>query len=112
VIIKLTEPTQINGTEYSELDLAIERLKGKELMELDSGFKKYNRGEYIPVPYLDLRFQTFVAGRVTGINPEDLGELLAPDLIEVCTAVQNFLLKSGPPQTSTIRAPVLPVSPS
>jgi hypothetical protein len=112
VIIKLTESTQINGSEYTELDLAIEKLKGKELIELDSGFKKYNRGEYIPVPYLDLRFQVFVAGRVTGINPEDLGELLAPDLIEVCTAVQNFLLKSGPPQTTTVRVPPSPALPS
>lgn len=105
MIIKLTEPTQINGSELTEINLEIEKLKGRELLELDSGFKKYNRGEYIPVPYLDLRFQTFVAGRVCGINPEDLGELSAPDLIEVCTAVQNFLLKTASPATSTIRVP-------
>jgi hypothetical protein len=102
MIIKLSQPTQINGSQLTEIDLQLEVLKGKDLLELDAGFKKYVR-EYIPVPYLDLRFQTFVAGRVCGINPEDLGEVSAPDLVEICTAVQNFLLKSGSP-------PVLPLT--
>jgi hypothetical protein len=104
MIIKLSQPTQVNGSELIEINLAIETLKGKDLLELDSGFKKFNRGEYIPVPYLDMRFHAFVAGRVCGINPEDLGELFAPDFVEVCTNVQNFLLKSGP-GASPIQSP-------
>jgi hypothetical protein len=95
MIVKLTEPQQINGSEITEIDLQIEKLKGKALLELASGYRKYNRGEYTPVIELDRGFQAFVAGSVCGINPEDLGELLAPDFVEVCTTVQNFLLKSG-----------------
>jgi len=97
MIVTLSQPTQVNGSSLTEINLQLDTLKGRDLLELDAGFKKYNRGEYIPVPSLDMRFQAFVAGRVCGINPEDLGELLAPDFVEVCTAVQNFLLKSGPP---------------
>jgi hypothetical protein len=95
MIVKLTEPQQINGSEITEIDLKIEKLKGKVLLELAAGYRKYNR-EYTPVLELDRGFQAFVAGSVCGINPEDLGELLAPDFVEVCTTVQNFLLKSAP----------------
>jgi hypothetical protein len=107
MIVKLTEPQQINGSEISEIDLKLEKLKGKELLELSAGYRKYNRGEYTPVLELDRGFQAFVAGRACGINPEDLGELLAPDFVEVCTTVQNFLLKSG----SQAAPPSLPMKP-
>jgi hypothetical protein len=112
MIVKLTEPQQINGSEISEIDLQIEKLKGKELLELAAGYRKYNRGEYTPVLELDRGFQAFIAGRVCGINPEDLGELLAPDFVEVCTTVQNFLLKSGSPagaQGAPIMHPMKPL---
>jgi hypothetical protein len=99
MIVKLTEPQQINGSEIAEIDLKIEKLKGTELLEIASGYRKYSR-EFTPVLELDRGFQAFVAGRMCGINPEDLGELLAPDFIEVCTTVQNFLLKSGSPAMS------------
>jgi hypothetical protein len=95
MIVKLSEPTQINGTQVTEIDLKLEKLKGKELLELSSGFKKYRRGEFMPVVELEREFQAFVAGHVSGYNPEDLAELLAPDYIDLCTTVQNFLLKSG-----------------
>lgn len=97
MIVKLSEPQAINGTTISEINLELEKLKGRELLELDAGFKQYNKNEFVPVSELNRRFQIFVAGRVSGYNPEDLMELLAPDFVEVCTTVQNFLLKSGSP---------------
>jgi hypothetical protein len=98
MIVKLSNPTKVNGSEITEVNLELEKLKGKDLLELESSFRKYNRADYVPVPNLDIRYQSFVAGRVSGINPEDLAaDLDAPDFIEVCTTVQNFLLKSGSP---------------
>lgn len=93
--IKLSQPTKINGSELSELNLDLESLRGRDLMELENGFRKYYRGEFIASIYLDSRFQCWVAGRVSGINHEDLGELTAPDWVSVCTEVQNFLLSAG-----------------
>jgi hypothetical protein len=104
MIVKLSQPTQVNGSELTEINLELEKLKGKELLELIAGYKRYNRGDYIPVPYLEPGFQCFVAGRACGINPEDLGELSAPDLVEVCSAVQNFLLGSGSRPAETAKA--------
>jgi hypothetical protein len=98
MIVKLTEPQQINGSEISEIDLKLETLKGTGFLELQASYKKYHR-EYVPVLELDRGFQAFIAGSVSGINPEDLAELLVPDFVEVCTTVQNFLLKSGSPVT-------------
>ena len=93
--IKLSRPTQINGSELTEINLDLESLKGKDLIELETGFRKLYRGEYIPVVGIDSRYHAFVAGRVSGINPEDLGELYAPDFAAVCAEVQSFLLGSG-----------------
>ena len=92
--LKLQKAVQINGSELSEIDLDLEKLKGKDLLELETGFRRMYRGEYVPVLNIDSRFQVWVAGRACGINPEDLGELYAPDFAMVCQEVQNFLLSS------------------
>ena|SRR5215475_235981 len=101
MIVKLSNPVKLggmsgNGTEITELDLKLETLKGKDIIELETGFRRLYRGEYIPVTNLDARYQIMVAGRVSGYNPIELAEALdGPDFVEVCTTVQNFLLKSG-----------------
>jgi Phage tail assembly chaperone proteins, E, or 41 or 14 len=93
--IKLTRPTKINGSEITELNLDLENLRGKDLMELESGFRKFHRGEFVTAINLDSRFQLWVAGRVSGINYEDLQDLYAPDYVNVTTEVQSFLLSAG-----------------
>ena len=93
--LKLTKPTKINGSEITELNLDLESLKGKDLIEMETGFKRMYRGEYVPVINIDSRYQAWVAGRVSGINPEDLGELYAPDFAAMCATVQSFLLSGG-----------------
>jgi hypothetical protein len=93
--IKLSKPTKINGQELSEINLDLESLRGKDLIELETAFRRLYRGEYVPVLNIDSRYQSFVAGRACGINPEDLGELYAPDFAAMCAEVQNFLLGSG-----------------
>lgn len=91
-VIKLHKPTKINGSELTEISLDLESLKGRDLIELETGFRRMYRGEYVPVINIDARYHAFVAGRVCGINPEDLGELSAPDFAAVCSEVQSFLL--------------------
>jgi hypothetical protein len=93
--IKLSRPTAIDGKELTEINLDLESLKGKDLIELDTAFRRLYRGEYVPVLNIDSRYQCLVAGRASGINPEDLGELYAPDFSAMCAEVQNFLLSAG-----------------
>jgi hypothetical protein len=93
--VTLSKITKVNGSELSEINLDLDSLKGKDLMELETGFRMLHRNEYIPVLNIDARYQAFVAGRVCGINPDDLGELTAPDFVAVCSRVQNFLLSAG-----------------
>lgn len=100
--VQLSKPTKINGTELTEINLDLGSLKGKNLLELETGFRQLYRNEYIPVVNIDARYHAFVAGRVCGINPEDLGELDAPDFVEVCTTVQNFLLSGGSPMRKNL----------
>ena len=95
MILKLVKPVQLNGSEIKELNLDLESLKGKDLIELETGFRRLYRGEYVPVINIDQRYQAHVAGRVCGINPDDLGELYAPDFAAMCASVQSFLLSGG-----------------
>lgn len=90
--VKLSRPTKINGSELTEINLDLESLRGRDLLELETGFRQRHRGEYIPVLNIDARYQIHVAGRVCGINPDDLGELYAPDFAAICSQVQSFLL--------------------
>lgn len=93
--IKLNKPTKVNGSEVSEINLDLESLKGRDLIELESGFRSTHRGEYIPVLNIDMRYQAWVAGRVSGFNHEDLLDLYAPDFSAMCSEVQSFLLSGG-----------------
>jgi hypothetical protein len=90
MIIKLTEPQQINGVEIAEVDLKLEKLKGKELLELAVGYRKYNRGEYTPVLELDRGFQAFVAGRVSGYNHSYAGYDQYTSLDTRCNEANNW----------------------
>jgi hypothetical protein len=106
MIVKLKEPIKLggisgNGQTITELDLKLETLKGSHIIELETGFRRLYRGEYVPVTNLDARYQIMVAGRVSGYNPIELAEALsAPDFVEVTTTVQNFLLGSGSAETT------------
>lgn len=93
MIVKLSKPTILDDVEYTEINLKLETLKGKDLIELESGFRRLYNKEYIPMVNIDSRYQIMVAGRVCGINPITLGELEAPDFVEICSTVQSFLLK-------------------
>jgi hypothetical protein len=93
--IKLLKPAKINGSELTEINLDLESLKGRDLLELDSAFRKLYRGEFVAALPMDSRYQALVAGRVCGINPEDLGELYAPDWQAMLAEVQSFLLSGG-----------------
>jgi hypothetical protein len=102
MIVKLDSPIRLPGigsngdSEVKELDLKLEQLKGKDIIELETSFRRLYKGEYIPVANLDARYQIMVAGRVSGYNPFELAEQLsAPDFVEVTTTIQNFLLKSA-----------------
>lgn len=94
-VLKLSKPTQINGSELTELTLDLDNLRGKDLMELESGFRKFYRGEFVAAMNLDSRYQLWVAGRVCNLNPEDLGELYAPDFVALTGEIQSFLLSAG-----------------
>ena len=92
--IKLSAPTKINGSEISEINLDLESLKGRDLIEAEQTFKTLHRGFY-PSLNWETRYQALIASRACGINPQDLEELAAPDWVNVCTEVQNFLLGAG-----------------
>lgn len=93
ITVILTKPTQLNGKEYSVIEMDLESLKGKDLIEMEGAFRVLYKGEYIPVPDMDSRYLAIIAGRCSHINPKDLEELDAPDFKSVCTEVRNFLYK-------------------
>jgi hypothetical protein len=90
----LSKPTQLNGKEYTEIDMDIESLIGDDICELEAGFRTLYRGDGASmIPDMDSRYLVMVAGRCAKINPKDLGQLGAQDFKALCTNVRNFLLE-------------------
>lgn len=93
-VVKVTfdSPQKLNGTEISELVLDFSAYKGKDIIELQTGFRQLYR-EYVPMPNVDIRYQAMVAGYIAKVNPADLAELDGDAFEEVCAAVRNFIIK-------------------
>jgi len=89
----LTEPTQLNGKEYTEIVCDIEKLKAKDLKEILAAFRQLYRGEVIAVPNMDDRYLIMVAAASARMNPADFDELWAQDYVAITTNVRNFLLE-------------------
>jgi hypothetical protein len=95
MIFKLKKPTKINGTEISEINLdKLDDMVGDDLTSIEAGFRTVHK-EFIPVLNLDTRYHMWIAGRASGINPEDLGKLYAPDYVGLGVAIQSFLTGTG-----------------
>lgn len=92
ITVTFDTPQKLNGSEILELVLDFTKYKGKDIIELQTGFRQLYR-EYVPMPNVDIRYQAMVAGYVAKVNPADLAELDGDVFEEVCAAVRNFITK-------------------
>jgi hypothetical protein len=91
VEINLVKPLKIDGNKIEKLDLKLDDLTGEDILKIDLEL----RTEGHPRGMEDIFNQNVLlklASKASGIIPDDLKRLSAPDFLEVTFTVRNFLL--------------------
>lgn len=91
-IIKLKTPFQLNGTNYTELELDFDSLSAQQQIEADRMYRTiYKDQDPMPVSAADPRFQLILAGMAAKVNHEDLlVHLKGKDYRTVVNRALNF----------------------
>ncbi|MCF0247947.1 MAG: phage tail assembly protein [Synergistes sp.] len=87
--IELSKEIEFEGKKYSALDLNLDSLTGKDVVNAESEAAAI-MGR--PAVDLDKIYQACVAARAAGVSVELLQALPARDFCKVTMAVQGFLL--------------------
>lgn len=106
--IKLNKPLQYKGQSISEIELNLEEMKGRDLIEIET---QMNADGKFLVTDFSKAYQVKIAAKAAKIPAEELENLSARDFNKVTSAVQLFLVGSdspGPaptkPETETLPA--------
>lgn len=89
--ISLIKPLKLDDCEIKELNLNLEDLTGADILKIDTELRAegHQRG-------MDDVFNQNVllkmGSKASGILPDDLQKLAAPDFLELTFSVRNFLL--------------------
>lgn len=89
--IKLIKPIKIDEKPVKQLDLDLESLTGEEILKIDSELRMEGHSQGLRDVF-DQNVLLKIASKSSGIIPDDLKKLSAPDFLEVTFSVRNFLL--------------------
>lgn len=87
---KFSSPVNFEGTDFTELDLDLESLKGSDISAAKKEWAA--AGNFSPVPSSDLDFCAIVAARASKQPLEMIEDLPAKEYTKLCQAVSNFLM--------------------
>lgn len=87
--IQLRNPIQKDGKTIEKITLNLEGLKGSDIVEAEREARL--RGDVSPNPIFSSGGLAVVAARASGLIPDDIESLSAPDFLEVTNTVSNFL---------------------
>jgi Phage tail assembly chaperone proteins, E, or 41 or 14 len=96
--VKLLKPIEIDGQKITEINLELEKLTGKDILDADREVRLEGEGGLNPL--YTQRGLMILASKVSGFIPDDLLRLSAPDFLEVTANVQNFLLTVASPDNT------------
>lgn len=96
--VKLLKPIEIDGKKITEINLELEKLTGKDILDADRQVRLEGEGGLNPL--YTQRGLLILASKVSGFIPDDLLALSAPDFLEVTAQVQNFLLTVALPDNT------------
>ncbi|MBO8136804.1 MAG: phage tail assembly protein [Desulfotomaculum sp.] len=87
--IKLQKPFEKDGKTFEKLTLNLENLKGSDIVQAEQEARQ--RGDMSPNPLFSSEGLAIVAAKASGLIPEDILNLDAPDFLLVTNTVSNFL---------------------
>lgn len=85
---KLTKPIDVDGKLIDSLELDLENLTGRDILAIDRELRSRNSQFSV----YDIESQLLVVSRLSGIIPDDLEKIQAPDFLEITSKVTLFLL--------------------
>ncbi|ARK26005.1 hypothetical protein SporoP37_15875 [Sporosarcina sp. P37] len=88
----LKKPIKVDGKEISEMTLDFSSMKGTDILSIDQEL----RMEGHPAGFDNIFNQEVLlklASRATGILPDDLNKMFAPEFLEVMLQVRNFFIR-------------------
>lgn len=87
--IKLKKPIVKDGKTIDSINLDLDSLSGNDMIKVEREARL--RGDLSPNPLFSSEGLSIVAARASGLIPEDVIGLGAPDFVEVTNTVRNFL---------------------
>ena len=87
--IPLSKPINKGDQEITSITLDFNSLKGSDLIKAEQECRL--DGNVSLQPFYTSHGQAYVAAKASGLVPEDIMDLAAPDFIQVTTEVSNFL---------------------
>jgi hypothetical protein len=87
--ITLSKAIQKDGQEIQKLTLDLDKLRGADIVRAEREARM--RGDLSPNPVFSTEGLAIVAAKASGMIPEDIMDLSAPDFLLVTNTVNNFL---------------------
>ncbi|MDT3416173.1 hypothetical protein QO009_002041 [Brevibacillus aydinogluensis] len=87
--VKLIKPLEKDGQRIEEIELKLSELTGSDLVQVERQARL--QGDLSPDPLFSADGLAVIAARVSGLLPEDIKSLHAPDFLTVINTVKNFL---------------------
>lgn len=88
--IQLKNPITIDEKEIKEIDLKLEELTGEDILKVDLELRMEDPRGFDNI--YNQKVLLNIASKASGILPDDLKKLSAPDFLEVTFSVRNFLM--------------------
>ena len=90
--IEFDKPYKFEDKEYSEIDLKIEDLTGRDLLGLGRQYAKELGSKVQAVKALDEEYHLIIAEKVSGQPKEFFYNMPAPEFMKVSAQVMGFLM--------------------
>lgn len=91
MIVELSKPFKYEGKEITEIDLNMEDMNGREL--IDAGVESLGLGYDHPIKEYSKGYLASIAAKAAGCTVDMIMALPARDFTLVTIAVQDFLMK-------------------
>lgn len=91
--VEFSKPFTFESVEYTGLDLDLDRLTGKDLINIEAEMTA--RGVQAPMPEISKSYQMLIAARAARVPVELIEELPMKDASAVTMKVVNFLFGSA-----------------
>lgn len=93
-VVKLSRPISWEGTDYKEFTLNFDGLSGQDILEVESDFMDFIRGQknvFVQFKNEHPGYLAVIAAKAAGVHPNLMKKLPGKDFLKVTDAARDFL---------------------